>query len=145
MTIRARLLLCALIVCLLVFAGQASASNPILVITKSTRPFTNYLPEILKAEGMNGFDVSDISLVTATKLSGYDVAILGEMSLSTSQVNMFSTWVNGGGNLIAMRPDAQMKTLLGLSGPSGTMVDAYLQVDSSSKPGRGIVAETIQY
>src|SRR3954451_8322647 len=106
MTPRNRFLFCALIVCLLVLAGQASASNPVLVITKTTRPFSSYLPEILRAEGMNGFDVADISSVSAGTLSSHDVVVLGEMSLTTPQASMFSTWVNGGGNLIAMRPDS---------------------------------------
>ena len=29
------------------------------------------------------------------------------MPLTAAQVTMFTTWVNGGGNLIAMRPDKQ--------------------------------------
>ena len=32
---------------------------------------------------------------------------------------MFTTWVNGGGNLIAMRPDKQLAGLLGLTDAGG--------------------------
>ena len=45
----------------------------------------------------------------------YDVVILGDMTLSPAQVSMFTTWVNGGGNLIAMRPDKQLAALMGLA------------------------------
>src|SRR4051812_21244941 len=146
MTTPSRFLLCTVIVCMLVFAGQAIAANPILVITNtSTSPFTTYLPEILKAEGMNAFVVAELSEVTAAQLSGYQVAILGEMPLTAEQADIFSPWVNSGGMLIAMRPDAQLNALMGITGPSGTMSDAYLQVNTNTVAGRGIVADTIQY
>ena len=54
-------------------------------------------------------------------------------------------WVDGGGNLIAMRPDPQLAGLLGLTDAGGTLANAYLQVDTSASPGAGIVGETIQF
>ena len=42
-------------------------------------PFSRYYAEILRAEGLNAFDVTDLSSVTATTLAAYDVVILGEM------------------------------------------------------------------
>ena len=41
--------------------------------------------------------------------------ILGEAPLTAAQVTMFTNWVTGGGNLIAMRPDKQLAGLLGLT------------------------------
>ncbi len=41
-------------------------------------------------------------------------------------------WVNGGGNLIAMRPDKQLAGLLGLTDAGTTLANAYLQVDTAS-------------
>ena len=35
------------------------------------------------------------------------------MTLTAAQVTMFTTWVNGGGNLIAMRPDPQLDACSG--------------------------------
>ena len=81
----------------------------------------------------------------ATLLSGYQVAILGEMSLTSAQVTMLSDWVNAGGNLIAMRPDPQLSSLLGLTTASGTLSNGYLLVNTSSAAGAGIVNQTIQY
>ena len=45
-------------------------------------------------------------------------------------------WVNGGGNLIAMRPDKQLAGLLGLTDAGATLPNAYLKVDTSVPPGR---------
>ena len=119
--------------------------GPILVISTSANPFSAYYAEILRAEGLNAFAVKDISTVTATILSQYDVAILGEMPLTAAQVTMLTNWVNAGGNLIAMRPDAQLAGLLGIVRTTGTFSDAYLQVNTGSGPGVGIVAQTIQF
>ena len=71
--------------------------------------------------------------------------MLGEMPLSAASVAMFTTWVNGGGNLIAMRPDKQLAGLLGLTDAAATLPEAYLQVQTASAPGAGIVAETMQF
>ncbi len=119
--------------------------GPILVISSSSNPFGRYYAEILRAEGLNEFTATDISLVTSAMLGGYDVAILGEMPLTSSQVAMLTDWVGNGGNLIAMRPDKQLAALLGLSDQSSTLANAYLQVNTASAPGAGIVSDTIQF
>ena len=56
----------------------------------------------------------DISAVDAALLADYDVAILGEVSVSPAQAATLASWVDGGGNLIAMRPDPDLAGLIGL-------------------------------
>jgi len=119
--------------------------GPILVVSSSTNPFTRYYAEILRAEGLNAFLAADITTVTPTVLSSYDVVILGEMPLTAAQVTMFSDWVNAGGNLIAMRPDKQLATLLGLTDAGTTLPEAYLLVNTGAAPGAGIVGQTMQF
>ncbi len=70
--------------------------GPILVIASASNPFSRYYAEILRAEGLNEFTVTDISNVSAGVLSGYDVAILGDIALTAGQVTMLSDWVDGG-------------------------------------------------
>ncbi|MGH2942501.1 MAG: DUF4082 domain-containing protein, partial [Solirubrobacteraceae bacterium] len=124
---------------------QSGPGGPVLVITQGANGFSTYYAEILRAEGLNAFAVRDISTVTPEMLNGFDVAILGEMTLDGTQAGMFSTWVNAGGNLIAMRPDADLGTLLGLTAGGAQRADAYLKVDTSKAPGAGIAADTMQY
>ena len=121
--------------------------GPILVITNAANPFSKYYAEILRAEGLNAFAVRDLSLVGAADLDAFDVAILGEttVALTTAQVQMFSEWVAAGGHLIAMRPDKQLAGLFGLTATPATLSEAYLRVNTSSGPGAGIVAETVQF
>jgi Domain of unknown function (DUF4082)/Bacterial Ig-like domain/Calx-beta domain/Bacterial Ig domain/Purple acid Phosphatase, N-terminal domain len=119
--------------------------GPILVVASASNPFTRYYAEILRTEGLNAFLVADITTVTSTVLASYDVVILGEMPLTTAQVTMFSNWVTGGGNLIAMRPAKALASLLGLTDAGTTLPEAYLLVNTTAAPGSGIVNQTMQF
>ncbi len=119
--------------------------GPILVISSSSNPFGRYYAEILRAEGLNEFTATDISLVTPSTLDNYDVVILGELPLTSSQAGMLTDWVSNGGNLVAMRPDKRLAGPLGLTDQSATLANAYLQVNTASAPGAGIVSDTIQF
>ncbi|MBD2437408.1 DUF4082 domain-containing protein [Nostoc sp. FACHB-110] len=129
----------------LIAAIPSPPGGPILLITNSSNPFTNYYAEILRTEGFNSFNVSDISSISATTLAKYDVAILAETTLTSNQVTTLTTWVNGGGNLIAMHPDKKLASLLGLTTTTSTLPDAYLLVNTASDVGYGIVNQTIQF
>ena len=126
-------------------ASPADSAEPVLIVSSSSNPFSGYYAEILRAEGFSEFDVKDLPSLSPSVLSSYDIVILGEMPLTTSQVTMLSDWVNGGGRLIAMRPDKKLAGLLGLTDLSSTLSNAYLLVNTSSGPGVGIVNQTIQY
>ena len=140
-------LLFVIAVCVLALAAptRAAAANPILIVTSSSNPYTTFLPEILRTEGFNEFDTADISVVTSTTLSAYDLVVLGDMSLTAAQVTMFTTWVNGGGNLIAMHPDPQLAGLLGLADTGTALSNAYVLMSTSAGPGVGLVGQTIQF
>ncbi len=126
-------------------AIPAPPGGPILVITSNSYSFRDYYAEIMRSEGLNAFDVADISTVSAATLAGYDVAILAPTTLSAAQVILLNDWVTAGGNLIAMRPDPQLASLLGLSSTGSTLSEGYLLVDTSKAPGNGIVNQTIQF
>ena len=119
--------------------------GPVLVVGNASNPFSRYYAEILRAEGLNAFTVTDISLVTPVLLSAYDVVVLGQTPLTPAQVTMLSDWVQSGGNLIAMRPDAQLAGLLGLTPAAGTLANGYLRIATAAAPGKGLVGETIQF
>jgi Concanavalin A-like lectin/glucanases superfamily/Bacterial Ig-like domain/Bacterial Ig domain len=126
------------------FTTEASPP-PILVVTSQANPFSSYLDEILRAEGVDAFTTVDESLLSPSLLSGFDVVLLGDISVSAADVSMLTAWVNAGGNLIAMRPDKQLAGLLGLTDDLTMLANAYLKVDTSTSPGAGIVDSTIQY
>ncbi len=119
--------------------------GPILVLSAASNPFSRYPVEILRAEGLNEFTATDLLALTPQMLANYDVAILGQSSLSAAQVAMLTAWVNAGGTLIALRPDPQLAVLLGIVPTGGTLANAYLRVNTATLAGAGIVAETMQF
>lgn len=116
---------------------------PLLLLTSAANNFTQYYAEILQAEGLNAFTTADVTNLSRALLD-HDTVVLGEVALTTAQVATLSAWVNDGGNLIAMRPDKKLASLLGLTDQGTTLSEGYLKV-AQNGPGRGIVAETIQY
>lgn len=122
----------------------ATTDSPLLLLTSPTNNFTQYYAEILQAEGLNAFATADVANLSRALLDQHDTVVLGEVALTTAQVATLSAWVNEGGNLIAMRPDKKLASLLGLTDQSTTLSEGYLKV-AQNGPGRGIVAETIQY
>ena len=126
------------------FTTEASPP-PVLVVGSTANPFGMYLGEILRNEGLDAFTTLDVSLLSPTLLSQFHVVVLGDAVLNATQVSTLTGWVNGGGNLIAMRPDKQLAGLLGLTDAGTALANAYLKVDTSAPPGTGIVSSTIQY
>ena len=119
--------------------------GPILVVSAATNPFSRYFVEILRAEGLNAFTAMDLSLVTPAVLAAHDVVILGEIPLDAAQVTMLTDWTTAGGTLVAMRPDADLAGLLGITPVGDTLSNDYLLVNTASGPGAGIVGQTIQF
>ena len=59
---------------------------------------------MLRTEGLNEFATIDVGSLSATTLAAYDVVVLGATALTAAQAGDLSTWVTGGGNLIAIKP-----------------------------------------
>ncbi|MCI0571464.1 MAG: Ig-like domain-containing protein, partial [Myxococcaceae bacterium] len=119
--------------------------GPILVVAHASNPFSRYYAEILLAEGLNLFEVRDLTEVTAKLLGRFDVALLGEGPLTSAQASLFTSWVQTGGNLIAMRPRPELASLLGLAPAGGTSKEAYLRLDTTQAPGAGLVGDSLQF
>ena len=126
------------------FTTEASA-QPMLVLTSSSNRFGLYLGEILRNEGLNAFTTLDVSQMSSSVLNSFRVVVLAETSLSTGQVTTLTNWVNAGGNLVAMRPDKKLASLLGLVTASGTTANAYMRVNTGTTPGAGITSASMQY
>lgn len=119
--------------------------GPIALVTSSSNPYSKYLAEILRTEGLTEFRSIDVSAVSASTLASYDVVVLGAVTVDAAQAATLSSWVDGGGSLIAMRPSNTLSGLLGITLAGGSVSDGYLKVDTTTAPGAGIVADTIQF
>ena len=121
-------------------------SNPILVVVNGTTgSFGEYTGEILKAEGLNEFQMANLSQVSPSFLASFDTVILTTMSLSTAEATMFQNYVSSGGNLIAFRPDTKLSSVFGLTAKGTTTSEGYIKVDDTTDIGKGIVTETLQF
>lgn len=118
--------------------------GPILLVTSPGDRFGRYYAEILRSEGLNAFDVTD-GPVTAAQLGGHDTVVLAAPSVTDAEVTLLTDWVQGGGNLVAMRPDKKLAGLLGLTAATGTFSNAYLKVDTTTSTGAGIESQTLQF
>ena len=119
--------------------------GPILVVTSSGSTFSKFYAEILRAEGLNSFAVMDVGSVTSSTLNSYDVVILANATLTSTQLTSFTNWVSAGGNLIAMDPNAQLASLLGLNISTSQISNGYIKVDKNTATGNGIAGATMQY
>jgi hypothetical protein len=127
------------------FPPGQGPGGPILVVTDPSDPMGRYYAEILAAEGLNAFDVRGVGEVSGATLSGYSVVILAPAAVSAPQAATLGAWVQGGGNLIAMRPGPALAPLLGLGSDTGDLDDGYVRVNTASAPGAGITGDTLQY
>lgn len=119
--------------------------GPIAIVTSGGNPYSSYLAEILRAEGFNEFAKLESGSISAAELAPFDVVIVGDVALSSAQASILATWVDSGGNLIAMRPDSDLNSLLGIASTGNTLAEGYLRVETSTEPGAGITAETMQF
>ena len=105
-----------------------------------------YYAEILRNEGLNAFTRRDIIGVTAATLANYDVAILGDISISAAQATMFERLGHRRRQPDRDAPRPDLAGLLGLTDTGTDLSNAYLQIDTTAgKPGAGLVAQTIQF
>ncbi|MCL2771875.1 MAG: InlB B-repeat-containing protein [Oscillospiraceae bacterium] len=127
-------------------SASLSSSNPILVVnSNSANTFGAYMGEILKEEGFNEFETEDINNLSEDYLNQFDVVILTETSVTSEQSAMLEQYVNDGGNLIGIQPDAQLYNLFGISGTSGAVSEGYIKIDTSTEIGRGLISETMKF
>ena len=100
-----------------VSASAAPGPCPILVVVSNSpsNAFGLYMCEILKAEGFNEFETGNINNLTDEYLQQFDIVILTEMPVTTAQSDMLKRYVNGGGNLVGLRPNASLYDVFGVS------------------------------
>jgi hypothetical protein len=127
--------------------AHPEAASPILVLVNGNadNPFGLYLAEILRAEGLNCFQIGRASDLGSAPLEWYDLVLLAEGSLGDAQVELLEGYVAQGGRLVAMRPDARLAPLLGVEHVAGNTAEGYLQVDAAHPIGQGIPTETLQF
>jgi len=120
-------------------------SYPILLITHP-QDFNAYIGEILKTEGINEFQIGSLSdsEIDLDYLNCFDIVIMGEIPLTKAQINMITLYVDGGGNLITLRPDKRLASLFGLTDATGCIENGYFSIDAGTDIGDGLPSKALQ-
>jgi hypothetical protein len=103
------------------------------------------MAEILRAEGLNAFQVDQLANQTATSLATYPVVILAQTTLTATQAALFGSYVVNVGLLVAMLPDAQLASGFGLGSIGGATTEGYLLPSASSPLTAGITQQTLRF
>jgi hypothetical protein len=120
---------------------------PILVVVNdaSSNPFGHYIGEILRAEGFNTYDTLHLGSVTLNDLTQHNIVILTETLLTGAQATLFTSYVSGGGRLLAFRPDAQIAPLFGITPVGTNQTNGYLKIRNTHPAwGSGLTTATLQ-
>lgn len=123
--------------------ADGNGGSVLLVANPGTRD--SYLAEILRAEGLSSFDTLASDAVTDSALNRHAVVIVGANSGSGELADRLSGWVRDGGDVVLMRPRGHLAAMAGLKPTGEQLQDAYLKVDTSRAPGKGITGRTMQF
>lgn len=111
--------------------------KPILVLIDSAdeNVFARYVTQILKAEGVLGFETMNLSATEpdSTVIACHDLVVVASSSPRTVGLrNLLSSYVHSGGRLFVCAPRPEFDSLLGLTDLHETISAGYLNVDPSS-------------
>src|SRR3990172_6139347 len=129
-----------LLLCFLATAAEPAwavlptPNQPILVVEDfySTDKYLDYVPELLRTEGLNGLNFAQLSELTAAFLSNYDAIVLPHVTLTTAQATMFQNYVNAGGTLVAFRPDLKLANVFGVTSLGTTLAEGWLKINTAT-------------
>ncbi len=122
-------------------------SAPILLVVNSgaANPYGPYLAEILQAEGITAFATVELSSLSAPVLDAARLVVLAETPLTAGQASLLTAYVGAGGRLIAMRPDAQLNGVLGLTDLGPSSAERYLAIHAGTYSGSGLQTDTLPF
>jgi hypothetical protein len=112
----------------------AGPGGPILVVIDRDRGFGRYLPEILRAEGLNGFAVASPPQLDDALLDGYQVVLTADAGLDAPGLAALERAVRRGVGLVAIRPGGTLAALAGLAGPAEVQVEGRVRFDGIDRP-----------
>lgn len=123
-----------------------TGAGSVLVLTDPTDPFTDDIcTALLATKGIACARTDTGNITSASQLAPYRTVITAGAPLTSAQVTLVTNWVTSGGNLIAMRPAANLNQLLGIGAATGTLTDGYLTVDTTQSPGMGLFSSPMQF
>lgn len=106
--------------------------------------YSHYLAEILRCEGLIEFSEVNLDTLTSHDLTTEDLLILPRVALSETQVATLIDYLNAGGAVVAMLPDAQFVARLGLQPRHLAVDNGYLELNTDADTVKGLCHEPVQ-
>jgi len=107
--------------------------------------YGRYAGEILRAEGLNWFQVQELAAQTPDSLAEFALVILTRCFLAPGQVAMLADYVRAGGRLICFRPAPRLGQALGLEPRYAAQEGGTVRVEPTQPVGLGLCSERIQF
>ncbi|MHB0877255.1 MAG: hypothetical protein ACYC5O_14555, partial [Anaerolineae bacterium] len=119
----------------------------VVLVRPQQRPnaYGSFTGEILKTEGLHGYELRRWEPGQPVDLSDASVAILTPCILQYPEVDFLRSYVEGGGNLIAFQPMAHLLKAFGAKPLNKVLIDAYVKPVGFYRVGRSIGGESIQF
>ena len=129
------------------YAQLPTPSAPILIVNDSTssNAFQNFVPEMLTTEGLNEFQVAQLSSLTSTFLANYNVVVLPQLKLTSAEASLLQAYVSGGGTLIGFRPDLQLATVFGVTSTGTTLTEDWVAINTTTAYGAGLDPSVMKF
>ncbi len=126
--------------------NEENPPSPILILA-SDDDFGTFTGEMLRTEGYNEYEIKSLFSddITVPFLLKHDIVILAQKVPGSAKGEVLRDFVNGGGNLIAFKPDFSLSDIFGITPLKGTIKEGYIRIDTSVKEGRGLTSETLQF
>jgi len=125
--------------------GAPTQPIAILVDPNSADSFGLYLGEVLRSEGLNAFQIENLTLIDAGYLTDFPIVLLPPAQLSPAQAVGLAEYVAQGGALMAMQPDAAIAPIFGIRPAEGTTSAGYLVARDGDRTPLQIHAEAAHY
>ncbi len=114
----------------------------LLLLNPQAQPdFGSYLGEILRSEGLLGWQSTALAQLEPGLLAAFPLVILSPGPLDAAQADQLRTYVSGGGHLLAICPDPRLADLCGVRFLGATALGDYLRrtaaapLDPQADPG----------
>ncbi len=129
------------------YTANLNGSMPILIITNkdAENRFGAYLAEILHAEGINCFHSADLASLSEDLIQRYDIVVLAETPLDTTQAENLEGYVIRGGRLVSMKPAEGVESIFGWERSGETLSEGYIKTEISHSASAGVNPSTLQF
>jgi hypothetical protein len=107
--------------------------------------YGRYVGELLRAEGLNWYQIEDLEGQDVDHLSSFGLIILTRCYARPSEIAALLEYARHGGRLVVFRPSIRLGQALGLHPRFTAQKKGYVLVDGSHPVGGGLCDQSIQF